>query len=444
MSHSTFKFQLNCGHRQRPVYQLKSENLKQRKSESIEAAIGQLSQLDLPQMSLSSLLQFGTGLLLKQAIAAEITEYLGRAHYQHGEEFKGHRNGSQKTRLDTGVGVIEYDRPKVANAPNFQSQYHVRRMRRPEEFAQAVTDMYVNGVSTRKVKESLKAVAGGRSRLSKSTVSRITKRLRDEFAEWKKRSLAELDVAYLFLDAIRIGMRVGGTQKDAVLLAYAILQDGSMELLSIDLGHSESDRSWGKFVSDLKARGLKDPLLVCSDGNQGVSNAIDSSFKTSYRQRCLKHREQNILDAVPKAEQKPVAEKLKKIFYGATSLEQAKKYLTEFRREFSKKYPTAVERLMTDVNQCLAFYLFPPNHWRRMRTSNKIERLNKEIKRRLKVIGRHPDENGCLSLIYGVSKNYAHQQRRFTIGDLDRALWKRLREEKISMLKQLELDEKAA
>lgn len=355
---------------------VKRENLEQRKSDSIEVAIGQLGQLDLPQMSLSSLLQFGTGLLLKRAIAAEITEYLGRSHYQHGDEFKGHRNGYQKTRLDTGVGVIEYDRPKLANAPNFQSQYHVRRMRRPEEFAQVVTDMYVNGVSTRKVKDSLKAVAGERSRLSKSTVSRITKRLRDEFTAWRKRTFESLDVAYLFLDAIRVGMRVGGTQKDAVLLAYAILQDGSMELLSIDLGHSESDRSWGKFVSDLKSRGLKDPLLVCSDGNQGVINAIDSNFKTSYRQRCLKHREQNILDAVPKLEQKPVAEKLKRIFYGATSLEQAKKYVIEFRREFGKRYATATERLMTELDQCLAFYLFPSNHWRRMRTTNKLERLD--------------------------------------------------------------------
>lgn len=423
---------------------VKREHLEQRKYDSVEAAIGQLKQLDLPAMSLSSLLQFGTGLLLNQAIAAEITEHLGRSHYKHGEEFRGHRNGYQKTRLDTGVGVIEYDRPKVAHAPDFRSQYHVRRMRRPEEFAQAVTDMYINGVSTRKVKDSLKAVAGERSRLSKSTVSRITKRLRDEFARWKTRRLEQVEVAYLFLDAIRIGMRIGGSQKDAVLLAYAITTDGQMELLSIDLGHSESDRSWGRFISDLKARGLRDPLLVCSDGNKGVINAIESNFKTSYRQRGLKHREQNILDAVPKAEQKNVALRLKKIFYGATSLEQAKKFVIEFRREFAKRYPTATERLLTDLDQCLSFYLFPPNHWRRMRTTNKVERLNKEIKRRLKVIGRHPDEHGCLSLIYAVSQKYAGQQNNFTVGDLERALWKRLREEKISMIKQLELDLTAA
>jgi putative transposase len=326
----------------------------------------------------------------------------------------------------------------------FKSNYHVSGMRRPEEFASAVTDMYVNGVSTRKVKDSLKAIAGEKCRLSKSTVSRITKRLRDEFAAWKKRDLSDLSVAYLFLDAIRIGMRIGGTNKDAVLLAYAIMSDGSMELIAMDLGHAESDRSWGKFVSDIKARGLKDPLLVCSDGNQGVINAIDSNFTTSYRQRCLKHREQNILDAAPKTEQKVISNQLKKIFYGATSLEQAKRFVGEFKRDFNKKYPTACERLMQDLDQCLAFYLFPPNHWKRMRTSNKIERLNKELKRRMKVIGRHPDENGCMTLIYAVSKKYAASQRHFMTGDLEIKLWQRLREEKILMIKQLELDERAA
>jgi putative transposase len=423
---------------------VKREELELRKSESIEAAIRNLEQLDLPGTSLMSLLQLGSGMLLKHAIAGEISEHLGRSHYQHGSEFKGHRNGSQLTRIDTSMGVVEYDRPKVANAPGFKSRYHVPKMKRPDEFARAVTDMYVNGISTRKVKDSLKAVAGERTRMSKSTVSRITKRLRNEFTEWRTRPLEGLDVAYLFLDAIRIGMRLQSSPKDAVLIAYGIMADGSMELLAIDLGHSESENSWGKFVSGLKSRGLKDPLLVCSDGNAGLIKAIDTNFTTSYRQRCVKHREQNILDAVPKKEQGPVKRSLKRIFYGATSLEQAKQFVKDFKRDHAKTYPTAFERLMTDLDQCLVFYIFPTNHWKRVRTSNKLERLNKEIKRRLKVVGRHPDEHGCLSLIYAVSQKYAKQQNRFTVTDLQRKLWSRLRESKIEMIEQLTLDVWAA
>lgn len=402
-----------------------------------------IKQFDLPGMTLMSLLQFGSTTLLKEAIAAEIEQYLGRQHYEHREKaepFKGHRNGYQKTTLDTPIGQLHYDRPKVAYAPDFKSQFHQAHMRRPEEFAAAITDMYVSGTSTRKVKNCLKAMTGEKVRLSRSTVSRVTKRLREEFKVWQKRDLSEIKVAYLFLDAIRVGMRIGGHNKDAVLIAYGILEDGTVETLSIDLGHSENDRSWGEFVGDLKARGLSDPLLACSDGNGSVIKAINSHFPTAYRQRCLKHRTENILDAVPVEEQAPVIAALSRIFYGATSLEQAKLFLKEFKKEFKNKYPTAVARLAEDLDQCLTYYLFPHNHWRAIRTSNKLERLNKELKRRLKVIGRHPDESGCLSLIYAVAKTYSVRKINFRVNDLVLAVWKKLREEKISMITQLELD----
>jgi putative transposase len=421
-----------------PVKQKDLENRKQHEVD--QQVIDALSQLDLGSMSLMSLLQFGGGIVLKHAVAAEITEYLGRSRYQRTEEFKGYRNGYQETSFDTPLGSIKYDRPKVAGAPDFNSKFHKAGMKRPEEFANSITDMFINGVSTRKVKDSLRAVAGEKVRLSRSTVSRITKRMRNEFADWKNRSLSETKVAYLFLDAIRVGMRMGGTSKDAVLVAYAILEDGTMELLAIDIGHSESDRSWGKFVERLKTRGLSDPLLVCSDGNQGVIHAIDAHFKTSYRQRCVKHREQNILDAVPKEEQGPVKKALKAIFYGATSLSQAKQFVAKFKREFQKKYPTAVERLYADLDQCLVFYMFPHHHWMRIRTSNKLERLNRELRRRLDVIGRHPDEAGCLSLIYAVTKKYAANQNSFKADDLTKKLWTELREKKVEMIAQLELD----
>jgi putative transposase len=375
---------------------------------------------------------------------AEITTFLGRSHYQHGAEFRGYRNGYQESSIDSPVGRLKYQRPKVAYATGFKSRFHTPHLRRPEEFSAAITDMYINGVSTRKVKDSLKAVVGEKVRLARSTVSRITKKLRQEFQGWKKRSLKDFDVAYLYLDAIRVGMRMGGTGKDAVLVAYAILQDGSTELLAVDLGQSESDRSWGGFVGSLKARGLKDPLLICSDGNPGVINAIDAHFPTGYRQRCLKHRSENILDAVPKEHQDRVAKLLHPIFYGASSLEQAKGFVKKFQAAFRKEFSTAVERLESDLDQCLSFYLFPAHHWRRIRTSNKLERANKEIRRRLKVVGRHPDELGCLTLIYAVTKKYAASQNKFRVGDLERQLWKKLRERKIEMIEQLSLDLYAA
>ena len=207
-------------------------------------------------------------------------------------------------------------------------------MRRPEEFADTVAEMYVTGVSTRKVKKALKAVAGDEIRLSRSTVSRITKRLRDEYDTWCKRDLSELKVVYLFFDAIHVGMRIGGVGKDCVLIAYVVLENGEFETLSIGLGNTESGKTWENFIVDLKRRGLKDPLLCISDGNMGLCSMIDEYFQTSYRQRCVKHKMENILAQIPKDKHKEVQPKLNRIFYGATSLEQAKQALKDFKREY--------------------------------------------------------------------------------------------------------------
>lgn len=184
-------------------------------------------------LSLIGLVQFGSSLLLKEAVAAEITAYLGCGFCKHlkaGEEFKGHRNGSRETTIDTPISQVVYDCQLLVNAPGFTSKFHTPYMRRSEAFANAVADMHVNGVSIRNVKRALKSVATEKVRLSKSAVSRITKRLRNEFGEWKKRDLSKLPVVYLFLDAIRIHMRLEST-----------------------------DKAWGTFVYDLKQPWVKGP-----------------------------------------------------------------------------------------------------------------------------------------------------------------------------------------
>lgn len=393
------------------------------------------------------LLKFGSSELLKQAVEEEITQYLGRERYERlsvGIETQGFRNGYRETRVDTPIGQVVYPRQRMGDAPEFKSAYHTPYMRRPEEFADAVAEMYVTGVSTRKVKKALKAVAGDDVRLSCSTVSRITKRLRDEYDTWCKRSLSDLKVIYIFFDAIRVGMRIGGTNKDCVLIAYAVLENGDFETLSVGLGNSESEKVWEDFIVDLKLRGLEDPLLCISDGNKGLCSMMDKYFPTSYRQRCVKHKMENILKQIPKEKHDEIKPKLNRIFYGATSLEQAKMALQAFKREYVKIYPSAIERLEDELDQSLMFYIFPANHWRRIRTSNRLERLNKELRRRLRVIGRHPSESGCLSLVFQIAKRYQENKNAFIANDLIQALWKRLRNQKLEMITQLTLDLKAA
>lgn len=403
--------------------------------------------LELPNMTILSLLKFGGQTLLAEAIKAEISDYLGRGFYQHCEsksDFKGYRHGTRKTTLDTPLGPVTYDRPRVNGALDFQSQFHVPYMKRPAEFASQICDMYVNGVSTRKIKKTLQSVAGEKVKLSKSTVSRISKKLITEFNEWRRRDLSELNVSYLFFDAIRVGMRLGGKTQDAVMIAYAILDDGSFVVLSIDISHSESNKSWGRFVSNLKSRGLRDPILCVSDGNAGLINSIDSNFTASLRQRCVKHKMENILDATPKENHAELRKALNSIFYGATSLEQAKLFIKEFKKQYSKKFPSAIAIFETDLDQCLTYYIFPRSHWLKIRTSNKLERLNLEIRRRLNVIGRHPDEESCLALIYHVATDYSFPQQRVQVTELVKKLWIKIKTDKQEMLEQLVLDFSAA
>jgi putative transposase len=424
----------------------KNKTIKKVDQEIIEKVLDCFGQ-EITEPNLMALLRHGAQELLKEAVKAEVTEYLGRTRYQHLQnngDFKGERNGFRKTTIDTPNGQIVYERQRVARAPDFQSKYHVPHMRRPEEFSNMVAEMYINGVSTRKVKRALKAVSGEKVRMSRSTVSRVTKRLRDEFQQWKQKDLSKLKVAYLFLDAIRLGMRLNNSQKESVLIAYAVLEDGKMETISIGLGHSESNQIWDRFIGDLKKRGLRDPLLVISDGNPGVINAIDKNFPLSYRQRCVRHKIENILEGIPKENHVVIRKKLDFIFYGASSLEQAKKAIANFKKEYGRVYKTAVECMERDIDQCLTYFLFPAFHWKRIRTSNKLERMNLEIKRRIGVIGRHPSEEGCLSLVYQVTKRYAEGRQAFKVDELAAKLWSRLKKEKIEMIKQLQFDLKVA
>jgi len=401
----------------------------------------------LDECTVLGLLRFGGQTLLKSAIAAEITEHLRRGYYEHSDESSvpGGRNGYRKTTLDTPIGQVAYDRPLVAHAPQFHSQYHVPFMRRPKEFAEAVCDMYVNGIATGNVKRALKSVAGSRTRLSKASVSRVTKRLRRDFDEWKKRDLSQLKVVYLFLDAIRVKMRFDSSGKQSVMIAYAVLEDGTFETLSIAVRNSESNPAWDSTVLDLKQRGMKDPLLTISDGNDGVIHSIDTHLPKSLRQRCVKHKMENILECVPKENHDEVKKSLHRIFIGATSLEQAKMAIEDFRHRYRNRYPSAIECLERDLAQCLTYFVFPVSHWKMIRTSNRLERMNGEIKRRLKSIGHHPSESGCMALILQVCMKYTDNRKRgIAVTELVTALWSKLRERQNEVMIQLELDLKAA
>lgn len=234
------------------------------------------------------------------AIEAEATAFLGRGRYRLGERQRlGWRNGYEPKAVQTEAGLVKLAVPQLrATEERFRPILPDRLGRRSVDLEGLVRGMYVRGLSTRDVND-LYGEAFGVSRLSKSTVSRVTQHLNHEFEAWRRRDLSELKVVYLFLDGQYHAARQGTNEKEGVLSAYALLEDGRPVLLHLDLGPRESYDAWLSFLQNLSARGLPDPLLVVFDGAPGLKKAIKRMWPRAWRQRCQVHKMRNILAKLP-------------------------------------------------------------------------------------------------------------------------------------------------
>jgi putative transposase len=261
-----------------------------------------------------------------------------------------------------------------------------------------VRGMYVRGLSTQDV-SALYRDTFGASRLSKSTVSRVTQQLNQDFDVWRRRDLSELPVAYLFLDGQYHAARQGSDEKEGVLSAYALLEDGRPVLLHLDLGPRESYDAWLSFLQDLVGRGLREPLLIVMDGAPGLVKAVKRVWPRAYRQRCLAHKMRNIVAKLPRLMQAKMKGLVHQVF-GAPTYAVALKRGRDLIAKFKDRYPAAIECLERDLEECITYLRFPEAHHARIRTTNRLERLNGESRRRTKVIPRFPTERSCLSLLY--------------------------------------------
>jgi putative transposase len=256
----------------------------------------------------------------------------------------------------------------------------------------------MNGISTRKVKKAVGKVLGKKG-LSHQNVSRISGRIVEEFNEWKKRDLSKLKPVYMILDGIRLGVRGETKQKEAVLVAWAFMEDGSRELVSVALGNGESYNAWKGFMEDLIKRGMGEPMLMIIAGCTGLVKAANEVFPESDKQRCTKHRTENVLDKVLEQDKAAVKESVRKVFYAST-YEHAREAVEMFKKKWNMKYPSAVECLTEEIDSCLTYYKYPYQHWLRIRTTNVVERSFKEVKRRVKGIGRFQNEERALTMVF--------------------------------------------
>jgi transposase-like protein len=348
---------------------------------------------------LRELTRIGARMMLQVALEEEITANLERDYYERTTSAKGSRNGSKPRTVKIGSGDIGLRMPQARNAGGpFHSQILPPRVTQMEEIQEIIPLLYMNGLSSRKVKKAVGKLIGQKG-LSHQNVMRISGRVVEEFKVWKKRDLSTLQVVYLILDGIRIGVRAGTTEKEAVLVAWAFMEDGSRELVGVSLGNRESYNAWKGFLEDLVRRGMIEPMLTVIDGCPGLIKAVDEVFPESDKQRCTKHKTENVLDKALEQDRASVKESVRKVFYAST-YEHAKEAVEMFKKKWSMKYPSAVECLTEDIESCLTYYKYPYQHWLRIRTTNVVERSFKEVKRRVKGIGRFQNEERALTMVY--------------------------------------------
>jgi putative transposase len=292
----------------------------------------------------------------------------------------------------------------------------IERWRRKSEYLEAVLPaLYVEGLSTRDFKRALKPLLG-ESGLSRSSISRVNQALKASFIAWRKRDLSEETIVYLFLDGYYLGVRKGGREKDALLIAHGVRADGSRVLLGVYLGGRESTESWKGALQDLLDRGMAEPKLMITDGNPGLLRAMKEVMPQAARQRCTAHRMRNVLARVKKSRRDEVKRALNKIFQ-APCLEDALSAASQFHRRYAKEVPTATEVLADSLADCLTFYRFPESHWKRIRTSNVLERAFLDVRRRTDVMRRPHDEMSALALVFGVLEEDRLKWRGLKIDD---------------------------
>lgn len=387
----------------------------------------------LGELSLTDVLRQGSQLMLQHAVEIEMKEFLGRGYYENKPEVtgaRGRRNGYEKRTVLSGEGPVEVEVPQVRDlpedAPRFRSSFLEEYASRSETIDQVVTRMYVAGMSTRDVENAFMELFSARG-VSRSTVSKITERLHEDLEAFRQRDLSEENILYLFLDGTYLKYRVEADRKEPVLVAYGIGEDGKKVLLHVGPGNRESYGNWKTFLQEMTRRGLKTPLLVVTDGNPGVLKAVEEVFPMALRQRCQKHKMNNIVGKAPREAGKVLKEAIHEAF-DADTYEDGLRIGREVVKRFRNRFPAAMACLEEDLEACLQCLRLPKEHQKRVRTTNVLERLFGENRRRVKVIPHFFDEKAGMKLVYATllasSKKWRGVRMTPLISKMIDDLWK--------------------
>ena len=339
---------------------------------------------------------------LQQLIEVEAADAIGADRWERGPGRVTHRNGYRPRVLSTKAGDLQLGIPKLRRGSFFPEILEPRR-RIDQALYAVVMEAYVNGVSTRSV-DDLVVAMGVDTGISKSEVSRICGGLDERVAAFRNRTLGHVAFPYVYLDATYVHVRddaLGQVVSRAVVIATGITADGQREILGVDIGDSEDETFWTRFLRSLRDRGLAGVRLVISDAHAGLCASIRKCFSGASWQRCRVHYARNLLAKVPKSHVEFVAAAFRSIFALGTEKEIDARF-DEVTDMLVERFPKAAESMRDARTDVLAFKTFPRAHWRKIWSNNPLERLNKEVKRRTNVVGIFPNDTAALRLIGAV------------------------------------------
>jgi putative transposase len=333
---------------------------------------------------------------LNALLDAEADALCGAGRYQRSAERVDTRAGHYRRHLHTQAGKVTLKVPKLRTLP-FETQIIERYRRRESSVEEALVEMYLAGVSVRRVEDITEALWG--TKVSPSTVSELNQKVYGRIDEWRNSPITGR-YAYLYVDGIWLKRSWGGEVKSvAVLVAIGVNEDGHREILGVAEGMKEDGESWLSFLRWLKDRGLASPRLIISDKCLGLLEAIGQVYPEANWQRCVVHFYRNVLRVVPKGKARDVATMLKAIHAQEDRAEAQAKAASVVAKLRDMRLAKAADILETGIAETLAYFAYPSQHWRRIRTNNPLERINKEIRRRTRVVGAFPDGRSALMLV---------------------------------------------
>ena len=359
--------------------------------------------------------------VLQELLEAEMTEHIGAAPHERTNARKGHRNGYKPRTLRTRVGTLNLLVPQDRES-TFSTRLFSRYQRNEKALVLALMEMYVEGVSTRKVKEVTEELCG--TTFSKSLISSLAGSLDSELSAWRNRRLEAEAYPYLFVDARYEKVRMDGrVVSQGVLVVSGVREDGFREILAVEVADTESEATYHELFRSLKRGGLSGVELVVSDDHEGLKAAVGRHFQGASHQRCQVHYMRNLLGMVSYASRKELGADLRAIF-AAPAKEQALQIASSVANKWRGKGNEKVaEHVEEHIEECLTCLAFPESHRRRIRTTNGLERLNQEIKRRTRVVRIFPNRQACLRLVTALaveqSEEWVTGRRYLEMGELN-------------------------